>query len=347
MNATHTIKATELQTITQRFLVSSGTPQHIADIVADVLVGANLTGHDSHGVLRIPHYLDRVANGTIQPAAEPEILQETNTTLKIDGQHGFGHYTAQKGMEWAIQKAKESNVCGVSFINIGHIGRLGQYAEQAAEAGCIGLITYGTGRSDRGGTVPFGGKEGRLGTNPMAAGVPTGDESPFVLDIATSIVAEGKLQVARSKNQDLPEGYIVDKEGSPSIKTADFYDGGHLLPFGGHKGYGLSLLICLLGGLCANFDSTNSGMGGTFMQVINIDAFMPLAQYQRNVRAFLDGMKATPPAAGFEQVLAPGDFEHMLRTQRLSEGIELPNAIYEQLQDCAERLGISLGSVDI
>ena len=240
-------------------------------------------------------------------------------------------------MGQAIRKARQSAVCAVSFVNIGHIGRLGHYAEQAARAGCIGLITYGTGSSEAGSTVPFGGKAGRLGTNPLAAGIPTGEDAPFVLDIATSVVAEGKLQVARSKGQDLPEGYIIDQAGRPSSRTADFYDGGHLLPFGGHKGYGLSLLICLLGGLCGTFDAETRGLGGTFMQVIDIAAFTPLEHYQSNARAFLDLMKATPPAAGFDRVMVPGDFEQERRTQRLADGIELPAAIREQLQECAAR----------
>lgn len=341
MNATYSVDATPLRALTRRMLVAAGTPEHVGEVVADVLVEANLTGHDSHGVLRIPTYLDQIDSGRIQPAAEPRILSETGTVIRVDGQHGFGHYTACKGMDLAIGKARRSDLCAVSFTNIGHIGRLGHYAEQAARAGCIGLITYGTGSRDAGSTVPFAGKAGRLGTNPLAAGIPTGDDIPFVLDFATSVVAEGKLQVARSKNQELPEGYIIDQHGRPSSKTADFYDGGHLLPFGGHKGYGLSLLICLLGGLCGTFDSEQSGLGGTFMQVIHIDAFMPLEQYQRNARAFLDLMKATPPAAGFERVMVPGDFEHERRSRALAEGIELPGAIYEQLRERASRLAIS------
>jgi LDH2 family malate/lactate/ureidoglycolate dehydrogenase len=340
MNPAHSVDATALRALARRLLVAAGTPGHVGDVVADVLVEANLTGHDSHGVLRIPTYLEQIDDRRIEPAAEPRILGETDTVLRVDGQHGFGHYTAHQGMEAAIRKARQATLCAVSFTNIGHIGRLGHYAEQAARAGCIGLITYGTGSREAGSTVPFGGMAGRLGTNPLAAGIPTGDDAPFVLDFATSVVAEGKLQVARSRNQDLPEGYVLDKDGRPSTRTADFYDGGHLLPFGGHKGYGLSLLICLLGGLCGTFDHERSGLGGTFMQVIDVAAFTPLEAYQRQARAFLDGMKATPPAAGFERVMVPGDFEHERRSRGLAEGIELPAAIRQQLQECASRLGV-------
>jgi LDH2 family malate/lactate/ureidoglycolate dehydrogenase len=340
MNAPHSVDAPALRSLTRRLLVAAGTPEHVAAVVADVLVEANLTGHDSHGVLRIPTYLEQIGSGRIEPAAEPRILAETDSVVRVDGQNGFGHYTAHTGMDLALRKAREANVCAVSFTNIGHIGRLGHYAEQAARAGCIGLITYGTGSREAGATVPFGGKAGRLGTNPLAAGIPTGDDVPFVLDFATSVVAEGKLQVARSKHQDLPDGYVIDRDGRPSNKTEDFYDGGYLLPFGGHKGYGLSLLICLLGGLCGTFDAEKSGLGGTFMQVINIAAFTPLEQYQSHARAFLDLMKATPPAAGFERVMVPGDFEQARRARCQADGIELPDAIRGQLQECAARLRV-------
>jgi uncharacterized oxidoreductase len=336
-----TVDATALRAITSRLLVAVGTPQHIGDVVASVLVGANLAGHDSHGVLRVPKYVEAIVSGRIRAAAEPGILRESDATLSIDGQHGCGHYGAQKSMEWAIGKAKKAGVCAVSFSNLGHIGRLGHYAEQAAAAGCVGLIAYGKGRGDGALTVPFGGGEGRLGSNPIAAGVPTGGAVPFVLDIATSVVAEGKLQVARSKNQDLPEGYIVDKDGQPSTKTADFYDGGHLLPVGGHKGYGLSILACLLGALGGDFDAAVSGFSGTFMQVIDIDAFTPSDQFQRNARSFLDMLKETPSGPGFDQVQVPGDFEFQNRAQWTAEGISLPILIYKELRACAEELEVA------
>src|SRR5262249_25736276 len=161
----------------------------------------------------------------------------------------------------------------------------------------------GGGSRDGGGILPHGGLQGRLGTNPIAVGAPTGDETPFVLDFATSTIADGKIRVARSRGADLPPGCIVDRHGNPSVKTADYDDGGFLLPFGGHKGYALSLLVCLLGGLAGTFDWERGSMGGAFMQVIAVNALTELPEYQRGVRAFLDGMKATPPASGFAEVL--------------------------------------------
>lgn len=342
MSTTHRLQAAHLHALTRGLFGAAGAPRHIADVVSEILVNSNLAGHDSHGVLRIPAYLRGISDGGIVPHAELKIVKETALTLLVDGNGGFGHYTARKAMDLAIERAKQTAVCCVSFLRIGHMGRLGEYAEAAARAGCIGLITYGSGGRNSGRTVPFGGGGGALGTNPIAIGIPTGDESPFIMDFATSTVAEGKLQVARSKNADLPPGLIVDKHGAPSVKPADFYDGGYLLPFGGHKGYALSLVVCLLGGLSGNFNAEKSGLGGTFIQVMDVSAFTSPETYQRNVRAFLDGVKATPPAPGFAGVLVPGDFERRSRAERLIHGVSLPDTIYTQIQEWAEKLNVPL-----
>ena len=148
---------------------------------------------------------------------------------------------------------------------------------------------------------------------------------------------------AQSRGVDLPEGCIVDKDGNPSVKTADFYDGGFLLPFGKHKGYAFSLLMCLLGGLNGNFDVGRGAMGGQFMQVLNVSAFTPLEAYQQGVRAFLDGIKSIPSAPGFDEVLVPGDYEHRSRIQRLVHGVDVPDTTYQQILEWAERLDVSLG----
>jgi LDH2 family malate/lactate/ureidoglycolate dehydrogenase len=343
LGTTQRYPASYLHALTRQLFMAVETPRHIADVVAGILVNANLAGHDSHGVLRIPAYLGGISAGRLNPAAEPEISKESATTFVIDGKNGFGHYTAFRAMSRAVEKARASNVCCVGFVNTTHIGRLGEYVEMAARAGCIGLITHGLGGQDSARVVPFGGARGALSTNPIAVGVPTGEAAPFVLDIATSVVAEGKLQVARSKGANVPEGYIVDKEGRPTVKTTDFYDGGFLLPFGAHKGYGLGLLIAMLGGLGGGFDLETGSVRGELMQVINVEAFTPLDIYQQGMRALLQKIRAIPPAPGFHEVLVPGDFEQRSRTTRLAEGIELPETIQRQLLEQADALGVSVG----
>jgi uncharacterized oxidoreductase len=332
--------AGHLHSITRRLLTAAGAPRPIADQVAEILVNSNLAGHDSHGVLHLPGYLQSVETGGIQPAAEPEVVSETAGTLRVDGRNGFGHYSARRAMQWAIEKARETDVCGVTLVRTGHIGRLGEYAEQAARAGCIGIITYGHGGQNEGYVAPFGGARGALHANPIAVGVPTGDDAPFILDLATSMVAASKISVADSKGVDLAPGIIVDRHGNPSVKVADFREGGLMLTAGGHKGYALSLLTCLLGGLSGLFDAERHTLRGAFMQVIRIDALTPLAEYQQGVRAFLDGIKATPPAPGFTEVLVPGDFEARSRAHRRAHGIEVPAPVSARLRDWAGKLGV-------
>ena len=334
--------ADHLQRVSRDLFKAAGTPDDIAAAVAEILVGANLAGHDSHGVQFVPMYLDRIEAGDIAPSAHPEIVREADCTLHVDGHKGFGHFMSRQAMEWAIDRARRSSVCCVTFQNSTHIGRLGEYAEQAARAGCVTILTLGWAAAGGSQVVPFGGASGVLGTNPIAVGIPTGDDTPFVIDFATSVIAGGKVIVARSKGTELPPGAIVDKDGRPSTDPADYFDGGFLLPFGGHKGYALSLFFSLMGGLSGAFAAEQNAMSGLFMQVYDVAAFTPLDDYQRNVRSTLDGIKATPPAPGYREVLVPGDFEGRSRQQRLAEGIEVPAETYGKLEAWAERLNVSL-----
>ena len=339
MPETHRLQAAHLHAMTRRIFTAASAPRHIADDVAEILVNANLAGHDSHGVIRIPAYLRGIERGGLVPDAEPRVTRETSNSLHLDGNGGFGHYAARQTMNRVLEKAKSDTMCYATLSRAGHIGRLGEYVEAAARAGCIGIVTTGGGGKGRGSTVPFGGAEGALGTNPIAVGVPTGDDTPFIIDFATTVVAEGKIQVARSKGVDLPEGCIIDKHGQPSVKPEALYDGGSMLTFGRHKGYALSLLVCLLGGLSGGFDLERGTMSGVYMQAVKVTT----EGHAAGVRAFLDGIKSTPPAAGFDEVLVPGDVERRSRVQRLADGVELPDTIHRQIHECAEKLGVPIG----
>ena len=337
---TRRFRAERLQSLARRVFTAAGAPRHIAAAVAEILVNADLTGYDSHGVMRIPEYLRAIEKGALDPAAEPAVTKETTQIVLLDGRQGFGHYAARLAMQKAVAKARQGDIGAVSLIRAGHQGRLGEYAEQAARAGCIGLITSGRGGPGQESTVPWGGARGVLGTNPMAAGVPAGEGQPFVLDYATSVVAGGKIGLAHSQGADLPEACIVDKHGRPSARPADLFDGGFLLPFGRHKGYALSLLVCLLGGLSGAFDPARGTMSGTFMLAINIDAFTPVDEYRRAVRALLDSVMATATAPGFDEILTPGERAQRSRADRLAHGIALPDRTYQEIRDWAARLGV-------
>ena len=336
-----------LHALSRTLLEAADVPRHIAHPVSDVLVGANLVGHDSHGVLRIPAYLRRLDAGDMIPDAEPEVVHDNGNAVIMDGRSGKGIYTCLKGTEFAIERAKDVGMCVVTFKRIHHIGRLGHYVEMAARAGCVGFVTVGRGATGDGIVLPYGSKSPTFGTNPIAWGIPTGDDTPFILDYATSVVAEGKLQVARSRSLSVPEGTIVDKHGTPTTDPLDFYDGGSLLPFSGHKGSAMLMLPCLLGSLAGDGLTYQGMTGGCFVQMIDVERFTDLEAYQRTVRAFLDDVKGTEPADGFDEVLVPGDFEALNRADRLQTGIEIPQPILDDFDEWGEKLGVDTSSIDV
>ncbi|MEM7030065.1 MAG: Ldh family oxidoreductase [Chloroflexota bacterium] len=334
-------QASDLQALTKAIFMAVETPDHIASIVAEIIVKSNLTGHDSHGVLRIPKYLREIEAKTLVPTSEPSIIKETANLLIVDAHNGFGHYTAQKAMRWAIKKAQEADVCCVAFRQMGHMGRMGEYAEIAAKAGCISFITAGGAGDDGARVVPYGGAQGVLWPNPLTVGVPSADDEPFILDMATSVLSEGNLQVARSENSPLPPDAIVDKAGMPTTSVADFYDGGYLRPFGGHKGYGIALLMTLLGGLSGRFDPSQGIIHGEFMQVINVNSFLPIETYQTAVKACLDNIRTTPATTSEQAVLIPGDKARRHYANRAIAGIDIPEVIWQEITRWARKLNVS------
>jgi LDH2 family malate/lactate/ureidoglycolate dehydrogenase len=337
-----TFTAAQLESAAQAIFAAVGAPADIAEHVARSLVESNLMGHDSHGVIRVPTYVQRVEQGRIRPDARPSILRETSTTAVVRGNWAFGQSAATYGAEVAIRKAREANVAACAIVECNHIGRLGEYAEMIAREGMIGMVVTGGFASPFNGVAPYGGVGRALGTNPYSFAVPAGAREPFVADFATSVVAEGKLQVARAKRSQLPPGLIVDSQGRPSTDPEDFYAGGMLLPFGGHKGYALALLADLLGSRLGGAEVLGEAPHtvGTFVLALRIDAFRPLAEFTGAVDTRLEEIKAVPPAPGFQEVLIPGEPEARSRALRLQEGIPIPEETWEKIVATAGKYGV-------
>lgn len=341
-NSTHRIAADDLRAFVVRLFRAVDTPEDIAERVASILVNADLAGHPSHGVLRIPDYLRQIEAGGMDTSARPEITRERPGAASVDARRGWGHHAAYWSMDLAIRKAKENGMAGVSLDNCNHIGRLGEYAEQAAAGGCIGMATFGFGGPGAGAAAPFGGTTRALGTNPIAIGAPTGDDTPFVSDFATTIIADGKIRLAQAQGAQLPPDYILDRDGNPSTNPDDFFDGGSLLLAGGHKGYALSLATCLLSALTGAYDAEKKRVIGVFLMAIDIGAFRDTDAYARDARSFLDGITANPPAPGVAKVLAPGEMEKRSRDEKTASGIDLPVVVWQRLCDGAAKVGASL-----
>ncbi|MBI4640658.1 MAG: Ldh family oxidoreductase [Candidatus Tectomicrobia bacterium] len=316
--------------------------------VRDHMIGANLVGHDSHGVILLPTYADRIKKGQIVPGAPFEIVRESATTARINGHWGFGQVVSTKAMELAIQKAKASDVAAITVFQQSHVGRLADYPLMAAKEGMIGLMACDSGRTSKA-VAPYGGRTKRLGTNPLCIALPSDLEAPVFLDMATSAVAAGKINVARNRKEQVPRGWLIDKEGNPTTDPQVFYEGGALLPLGGdqaHKGYGLSFMVETLSGLVTGLgygiDPAGWHNDGAFMAVFKVDAFRPLEEFKQDLRGFITYLKETPPAAGFQEVLYPGELEYRTEQKRRREGIPVEDETWQQFTTLARSYGITV-----
>lgn len=341
--------ATELRTVTERIFQGAGAPEDLAREMGEALVGANLAGHDSHGVIRIPAYVSAIKNGGLKPDARPAVIEETATTALVDGSWTFGHVAARFATDVAIKKAKQSKTAIVSIVRCNHIGRLGQWASQAAAEDVIAMVMVGggggsPGRMGRGAAAPFGGAEPAFSTNPISIGMPGGETPDMLIDFATTVVAEGKIQVARAKGAELPPGCILDRNGRPSVNPHDFYDGGVLLPFGGHKGYALAMFVELMCGAFTPGDQYNGDgrRGGAVVWAVDAFAFRKQGDYEPQADFVLQRVKKIRPAEGFKEVLLPGEPELNSARERIQEGIPVADATWSQIVEAGRSVGVDV-----
>jgi uncharacterized oxidoreductase len=343
-----TVKAESIQKVIAAIFRACGAGDEEAQIVADHLVDAEACGVVSHGLLRVPRYVEAIDLGRIVPNARLRVVAETPATLVLDGQQGFGQVMATRATERAVERAETTGVCAVSLTSCSHTGRLGSYTEQAARRGMAAMMMVNSGGYGQW-VAPFGGAAGRLATNPLSFAVPTDDDDPLVLDIATSVAPEGKIRAAQIAGRALPEGWLVDHQGRPTSNPDDLYGPpfGALLPFGGHKGFGLSMIVdALAGGLsgagcCTDASAPKTGVtDGVFMIAVKVAAFHGLAEYQRTIGRLAQHVKSSPPNEGGSAVLVPGELEAKTRRQRLRDGIPVEPATLELIKELLNRFGL-------
>jgi uncharacterized oxidoreductase len=324
--ANHVLPHGKLEELSRNALMEAGASPGNAAAVAESLVEANLRGHDSHGVLRLARYVSFIGEGRLDPAAAPEVTSRRGATLIVDGHRGFGQVAARLAVAELIPLAREQGVAAAAIRRANHVGRLGEWVEALADAGLVAFAFCNAEPT----VAPFGGRERRLGTNPFAWAAP--GDPPLVMDWSTATMPEGKLAVARARGETVPDGVLVDAGGAPSNEPADFYDGGALLPFGAHKGSGLSVMIHLVAGALGGtgvFGEQGTAANGTVLIALDPAAFT--TGFDSLAREFGAALARTQPARGFDAVLAPGEVERRTRERRRSQGIEIPDETWSEL----------------
>jgi uncharacterized oxidoreductase len=330
------------------FAHAESSPEE-AHTVARHLVASNLVGHDSHGVIRVSRYVGYWREGKVRANQQATIAFETDSLALVDGHRGYGQVIGEQAVRIGIDKASKCGIAMVGLRDVGHVGRVGDWAEMAADAGQVSLHFVGT--TGIGALmVPFGGTDRRLSLCVVAAGIPRRARPPVIYDIATSMVAEGKVFVAKNKGVPMPEGHLIDKAGRPTTDPNDLYAGGALLPFGGHKGSGLAIVADLLAGALTGAGCTQrreADLINTMCSIyIDPDRLPDRAAFDTEVDAFLEWVKASPPADPNGEVLLPGDIERRTREERLRCGIPLDDTTIGEIAQTAVAVGMARAEVE-
>jgi uncharacterized oxidoreductase len=319
-----------------------------ARTIARHLVGSNLAGHDSHGVIRVSRYVGYWREGKVRANQEATVTFATDSLALLDGNRGYGQVVGEQAVQIGIDKARGCGIALVGLGNVGHVGRVGDWAEMAAAAGQVSLHFVGT--TGIGALmVPFGGSDRRLTLCVMAAGIPCRERPPVIYDVATSTLAEGKVFVAKNRGVPLPEGCLIDRDGRPTTDPNALYAGGALLPFGGHKGSGLAVVAELLAGALTGAGTSQrrepemiNTMCGIY---IDPDRLPDRKGFDAEAEAFVDWVKASPPAEPGGEMLLPGDIERRTRALRLQQGIPLDDTTVAEMTAAAAAVGLERAEV--
>jgi LDH2 family malate/lactate/ureidoglycolate dehydrogenase len=343
-------RAEDLERFARQLFERVGVAPEDAALTARSLVEANLRGVDTHGVTRVlTAYVRRLQAGVMSARTEIAVVQDAPSTALIDGKNSIGQVVATRAMQLAMEKAKATGAAWVGATHSNHFGAAAHYALMAVEQDLIGIVMTNGIAS----VAPTGGRKAMLGTNPIAFALPAGQQPPVVVDMATSVVARGRITLFAKQGLPIPEGWALDPEGRPTT-SADAALAGTLLPVGGYKGYALALMIDLLCGVMtgalfgAHFhgplaeDMVNPADVGHLFGVIDPARFLPLATFKERMDWALSDLRACPPAEGSAGVLIPGDIERMERERRLREGIPLPDPVVAEFRALGEELGVDL-----
>lgn len=331
-----------------RVLRAAGVNEQESRVVADNLVTANLRGIDSHGITRLPLYVERLSAGLIADRTEVEMVRQTPGTCVLDAHNGWGAVAGLAGMREAIARARQVGT-GVAVVrHSNHFGIAAYYAQEAVAVNMIGVAMTNASAN----MSPWGGRQPYFGTNPICVAVPAGKERPVIYDGATSVVAIGKLVLASKKGEQIPSTWAADQSGQPTTDPQVAVAAGNLLPMGGYKGYGFALMVDVLSGILAGaaFGPYVSNLRkldgpqnvGHFFAALDIGAFTDPVEFQREMEQLVREIKGTPRAPGCERVYLPGEIEWEFVERRRREGIPVPPEVLAELRQTGERYSIPL-----
>lgn len=349
------VEAAKLERLVSDLLTAAGLPRADADIVGYVLTKTDVRGTESHGTARLSYYyLHNVRQGLINPTPTVTNVAEGPSYLVVDADNGLGHPVAYRTMERCITKAKDTGVCCATIRHSNHFGAAGIYAMMALEHNMMGLAFTNSQPL----TIPTYGRERVLGTNPIALAAPSGTELPFVLDMATSVVPIGRIEVYRRRGEEVPFGWGADADGHPTTDPDRIMEGGGLMPLGGpaasggYKGYGLAAMVDVLSGVLSGaafltgvlppkLDREGDANVGHFLMALDVSAFRPVDEFRQSLDEFVRQLKESPKAVGQERIYVAGEKEFLTEQERLANGIPLNPVVEEDLRGLCHDLGVA------
>jgi len=337
----------------ETIVLAGGSDAREAKIVAENLVTANLTGHDSHGVGMIPRYIESLLEGGLVVNQHPKMVFDGGAMISLDGQQGYGQVIGLEAMEIGIARAKQHGMCVMGLGRSHHLCRIGQWAEQAVAAGLVSL--HFTNVISRSIVAPYGGADARFGTNPMTVGIPIPGAPPFILDMATSAVAQGKIRVAHNKREKVSKDWLIDDQGQPTDNPAfgTVEPFGALRTFGLHKGYGLAVVCELLGGALTGGGTWHSDdrskkrvWNGMLTILIDPKRLGTADSFASETTAFLESLRKSPVAPGFDKVRIAGEPERETRAKREKEGISVDQNTWNDILAAGAKLKVARETLD-
>jgi len=353
MAESHVFQSAPLARAIEAIVAAGGSEAREARLVAENLVTANLTGHDSHGIGMIPRYIESLKEGGLKPNQHPRFKSDGGALFALDGQAGYGQVIGMEATEIAIARAKQHGVAVMALANSHHLCRIGQWAEQAVAQGLVSISFVNV--ISRPIVAPYGGSDARFGTNPCTIGIPLPGQPPMILDMATSAVAQGKIRVAHNKGDKVAPGLLIDDKGNPTVdpRYGVIEPFGALTTMGLHKGYGLAVVCELLGGALTGGGTQHTGerskkrvLNGMLSILIDPTKLGTGVVFESEAAAFIEWVRKSPAAPGFDKVRVAGDPERETRSRRLKDGISVDATTWQEIRAAGAKVNVTAETID-